>query len=431
MGLSKSTQIQYASLELGVSAVESYLRLYLLIFLTTKLGLSPQLAGYAVAIGILWDAFADPLMGKISDKTASRWGQRIPWMILGTPLLMISFVFLFSAASMSEWPPSLIFIGVTLLNIVLNTAMTMVSIPHLALGQDIAKSPDDRTSIYAWRTLMTLLGLLVGIAVPVIAGLLNLSLSERESALIIGGLLLFSALISVLGALKFAVKSDSVPQSLDSGPGFHWSQIFGRGFVFLFLAFYFATFAQGLNSAIAMFYYKYTLGLTEQDLGIVLLVFILSLCLTLPLWVFAAKKVAKQKLIAWGTLLLGLASIIVYPALPAHSLIGPIAMAIVGGALLGSSGLLESLLVDVSAAQHVTDRQMGQVFGLWKFTAKFARATAIAGGGQLLALTGFESQKTAFSDATLYNIALLFGPGVGVLFVVGAVILLKSETKGT
>ena len=154
--------------ELGVSSIESFLRLYLLIFLTTSIGLSPTLAGYAVSIGIFWDAFADPIMGQISDKTRSRWGPRIPWIAAGAPLLGITFALIFNVAPIGEnhsvWS---VFFYVTVLNILLNTAMSIVSVPHLALGNEIAPyDPVQRTSIYAWRSAMTLLGFLVGILIP-------------------------------------------------------------------------------------------------------------------------------------------------------------------------------------------------------------------------------------------------------------------------
>jgi glycoside/pentoside/hexuronide:cation symporter, GPH family len=156
--------------ELGVSAIESFLRLYLLIFLTDKIGLSADLAGYAVGIGILWDAFADPLMGRISDRTKSRFGRRLPWMALGAPILSLMFVLLFTVQPITDPKSWYTFLVVTILNLIMNSAMTMVAIPHLALGNELGDSnSQSRTAIYAWRSGMTLLGLLIGILVPAIS----------------------------------------------------------------------------------------------------------------------------------------------------------------------------------------------------------------------------------------------------------------------
>ena len=43
-----------------------------------------------------FDAVFDQVIGYLSDRTGSRWGARLPWMIAGTPLLMVSGYFLYT-----------------------------------------------------------------------------------------------------------------------------------------------------------------------------------------------------------------------------------------------------------------------------------------------------------------------------------------------
>jgi GPH family glycoside/pentoside/hexuronide:cation symporter len=196
----------------------------------------------------------------------------------------------------------------------------------------------------------------------------------------------------------------------------------------LMFAFFIATFAQGLNSVLAMYYYRFSLALDEQDIGKVLIVFIVSLCSTIPLWVTASTKFSKHILIAMGTLILGIVSAIFYPVFPPNQLAGPYAMAVVGGILLGSSGLLESLLVDTAELQKIQNEAMGLVFGIWKFMAKSARGISIAIGGKLLALSGYSPSIHPTSSVTK-KIAMLFGPGVGLFFIMTAGILIFSRPK--
>ena len=66
---------------------------------------------------------------------------------------------------------------------------------------------------------------------------------------------------------------------------------------------------------------------------------------------------------------------------------------------------------------------MGAVFGLWKFTAKAARAGAIAGAGNLLAAVGYTANGP-LDPSVATNIGWLFGPAVGTLFVMSGLILL-------
>lgn len=427
---SHGVQIRYAAAELGVSAIESFLRLYLMIFLTDRIGLAPQMAGYAVAIGVLWDAFADPILGRISDKTRTRLGPRLPWMIAGAPLLALSFIQIFAMTTDGRTSLQIAFWEVTLLNILLNSAMTMVSIPHLALGQDIARDKDERTSLYAWRTLMTLLGLLAGILIPVIFVSLgfNTAVDQKPIAMAIAVVCIISSVITI-ASLWTTERQSAATSSLESRMGITTANgSMSKSIKVLMAAFFIATLGQGLNSTWAMYYYRYSLQLSEESLGAVLVVFIASLCATLPVWVYLAKHQSKARLIAIGTIALGVTTGFVYPLLPPQSLAGPFTMAVVGGIFLGSTGLLESLLVDVAEASNVPHSAMGQVFGIWKFVAKGARAAAIAAGGYLLALVGYTSQASSVPADVTFRISLLFGPVVAVFFVLaGAVILLVRK----
>lgn len=447
MTLKHSTQptlkhINYAVAELGVSAVESFLRLFLLIYLTDKIGVSPQQAGYAVAIGILWDAFADPFMGQISDRTQTRFGKRIPWMIVGTPLLAISFVLLFLLEPLKQLPPLQIFCIVTVINICINTAMTMISIPHLALGQDISNSSQERTTIYAWRSFMALLGLLIGVLVPSVFKLWAVALNSPETtfAVIISFVLVISSLITIFTSRKYIEpnhrqlsKSADTDQPPKPSHFFSVFKFLNGPLAVINLSFFLATFAQGLNSVVAMYYYRYTLQMNEQELGGILIVFIACLALTLPFWVILSRNYSKVYLIAFGIITLGILTSIVYPLLPPQSYIGPVAMAIVGGMLLGCTGLLESMLVDIALKQGLHENQMGQVFGVWKFIAKSSRGIAIAAGGYLLYIAGYESknivdgQTSTIEPDVAINIALLFGPAVGVFFVIAGLVLLRTK----
>jgi Na+/melibiose symporter-like transporter len=418
-----TSQVGYGMAELGVSAIESFLRLYLLLFLTTKVGLSPTAAGYAVSIGILWDAFADPIMGRISDKTRSRWGPRLPWIAAGAPLLGLAFVLLFRVGHIDEFfSPTHAFLYVTFLNILLNTAMSIVSVPHLALGGELA--PDNaerRTSIYAWRSAMTLLGFLVGILIPASVNALGYALVNADFifAVVIALIMLLAVAITIISCRKNT--SSAIEETSSPGP------VLGsilRGKVAVVMgAFFVATLAQGLNSALAMYYYLITLKLNEQDIGRILIVFIVSLCLTLPLWVKWSARYSKPRLVAVGTIGLGVLSCVFYPIFYPGDLLGPYFMAIAGGALLGSSGLLESMLVDTAESQQISSASMGAVFGLWKFVAKAARAVAIAGAGNLLAAVGYTANGPT-DPSVASNIGWLFGPAVGILFIMSGLILI-------
>ena len=44
----------------------------------------------AIAASRIVDILTDPLIGTMSDRWQTRWGRRKPWLVVGTPLLMLA-----------------------------------------------------------------------------------------------------------------------------------------------------------------------------------------------------------------------------------------------------------------------------------------------------------------------------------------------------
>ena len=55
--------------------------LFQLSFYTDTLGVAAAYAGSLLLVGRLWDAFFDPMMGVMADRTNTRWGKFRPWVL--------------------------------------------------------------------------------------------------------------------------------------------------------------------------------------------------------------------------------------------------------------------------------------------------------------------------------------------------------------
>ncbi len=131
------TKSGFGLAEIGLSAIELLLQIYLLELYVTA-GLTPWLAGSALATAVLWDAVSDPLMGLISDQTRAKSavGKRLPYYFAGAFLMGVAFVFLFSPLAVASQLG--MFSYLLFWYLVLNTALTLVGVPHLAMISDLA-----------------------------------------------------------------------------------------------------------------------------------------------------------------------------------------------------------------------------------------------------------------------------------------------------
>jgi Na+/melibiose symporter-like transporter len=113
------------------------------------LDLPGTLAGLAVMISFLVDAFADPLMGVISDRTRSRLGRRHPWIFASAIPLAVSLYLVFAPpAGLSRGALFAWMLGWTLVN---RFALTMFHVPYLSLGAELTRDWNERTVLVSLR----------------------------------------------------------------------------------------------------------------------------------------------------------------------------------------------------------------------------------------------------------------------------------------
>ncbi|TGK96650.1 MFS transporter [Leptospira brenneri] len=425
-------KLGYGSAETGITAVQLFTQIYLLKFYTEIVGLNSSLAGIALAISVIWDAISDPLMGRISDHTHSRWGRRRPYILLGGILLSIAVLLLFS-------PPHLTtqfgkFAYLLSVYLFVNTAMTIISVPHIALGGELSFERNERTSIFGWRLFFSNIGMLVGMIVP--AAILQ-SLGDESnqnniiSSRIIAGeivsfLILLSSVISFLVTRGKDNTSEKPKEALPFFSSFA-SVLKNKMFLVLLFAFVIAAIGRTFNSAIALYYYEYRLGLKESLVVInILLPFFLVLILSIGFWVWIAKRIGKKIPAFFGVFGLGVLTVIAYPLFPYGELRPPLIVAFVGGICAGSILIMDSLLTDVVDYDELKtgEKREGLYFGIWKMGVKFSQAFGIALTGFLLDIIGFQNGATVQSPEVGFRLAMIFGPGVGFFFILGSLLFL-------
>jgi GPH family glycoside/pentoside/hexuronide:cation symporter len=125
------------------------------------LGLSPSLIGLVLMLSRLFDAFTDPVMGKISDDTKSRFGRRRPYIFVGAFLVAASFIGIwlvpqsFTGSVGSPWHSNAVFLWYLGAMLVFYTCATIQNVPYHTLGLEMTADYHERTVISGYKMLFS------------------------------------------------------------------------------------------------------------------------------------------------------------------------------------------------------------------------------------------------------------------------------------
>ena len=120
------------------------------------LGLNPALFGLAMTIPRIWDAFTDPVMGRISDRFKSRWGRRRPFVFGGAIGVALTFMSIWMVPQgMGEMAT---FFWLTIGSILFFTAFTIYSVPFNALVYEQTPDYHERTRLMFYLALFFNIG---------------------------------------------------------------------------------------------------------------------------------------------------------------------------------------------------------------------------------------------------------------------------------
>ena len=142
--------------------------LFQLSFYTDTFGIAAGAAGTLLLVGRLWDAFFDPMMGVLADRTKTRWGKFRPWVLWtalpwGIVMVLAYTVPDFDATGM------LIYAAVT--NILLMTLYSANNTPYSAMTGVMTGDVNERTTLSSYRFFAAMIAQLIvgGFTLPLVA----------------------------------------------------------------------------------------------------------------------------------------------------------------------------------------------------------------------------------------------------------------------
>src|ERR1039458_6273972 len=117
-------------------------------FYTDVFGISAATAGTIILVARLWDAFFDPIMGVLADRTQTRWGRFRPWVLWTSIPWSVIMVLAYTTPHFAE-PLKIAYAFVT--NILLMTLYSANNMPYSALGGVMTGDVVERASLNSYR----------------------------------------------------------------------------------------------------------------------------------------------------------------------------------------------------------------------------------------------------------------------------------------
>ncbi len=411
MKLTYWQKLFYSAGSLGAALSYQAFGTYIQFLYIDRLGLKATLVGGGWALYGIWNAINDPLTGYWSDHTRTRFGRRTPW-IAATfiPLGLFFYLLWVPPAPLlkpgEQLPLFVYFMGIVL---VFDLLWTIIVMNWTSLFPEMITEGRERATVSGWRQFFSVIGLLIGVALPPI--LVGSDWSGRGGmALLFGIITSVTFGLSLLGVRERPVAADAAPQPAFI-PAFK-NTIARISFRWFLTASLLKEFIFSMLAASIPFWAKYvllvqtpvtagsvTLSVEVQNSLLLGLAFIMALP-GLPIWTAVAKRVGGRR--GWQISQLTFAISMLILFLAQNFWQGLVGTALTGLSLAGLLVFPDLLIADIIDEDELVMqcRREGMFFGVNGFVIRFAFTLQGLIVGAVFAFSGYISS----SSATLYPV---------------------------
>ena len=250
----------------------------------------------------IWDAINDPLIGWLSDRTKSKWGPRIPWMVAASVPLGLSLAAIW-------WTPSGTILNKTIyyaiISIVVMTAYTSINLPFAALSTEISEKTAIRTRLNASRFTGSIIAGLTGL---IIAGVVLGSEGSANDEYFLmgkisGSIAVVTTLISCWGLAPFAKKARR-PTGKVEAVTLQFQRIFkNKKFLKVITLYILLWCALQLMQTVALIYVEDVLKVPTNIAKWVPIPFQMSALVGLQIWTRVSNKINRISALNYGAII--------------------------------------------------------------------------------------------------------------------------------
>ncbi len=362
---------------------------YYLIFLTDVVRISPALAGTVILISKIYDSITDPFEGILADRTRTKLGRRRPYLLIGIPLIFLSFFALFypyNAASETTR-----FISVILSYLFFSTIVSIVMLNYNALHSEITLDYHERSSLSSIRILFSTIASIVAALVPL--EIVKLFPDVHTGYIVMGltfGAFFALPFIATVAAVKERPEFQRPPEPFD------WKLAFiepfkNRTFIYTLAMYLFAFVAIDTVSTIVAYFVKYYLQRTGE-VSFVNGTLLIFQVISLPFYIWLSKRTSKVRGYIVGLIIWAIAMLFSFLLNPNNPWLWVYVFASVVG--LGTGGIVVMIYAIFPDIPDVDELKSGErreaiYSALVTFIRKFSSAFAIFAVSNVIGWAGY------------------------------------------
>lgn len=424
------TKIYYGLGSFGLQLTTGLFAAWTLIFYIKIVRIDPLLWAFAWIIYLVWNAVNDPLFGFFSDNTRTKYGRRIPFIMVCGPLMAVSFVLLYLTPTDSEQWVYFIWLLVTL--IAYDSFFTIVGLSFNSLMSELSIEPDERAKMNLFASIGGGLGISITYVLPILL-LQNVQpYSQNRPVFIMIVLVLAILSVGFLSFTAFGIKErpELMPEEEENLGLWQATKTTLKNKSFLtFAVFNFMmTFVVVSVMSILPFYIQDVLQVSSKSplSSLPLLLYLGFSLLGLPIGILMNQKYGNKHAIIYlsvvvitGFIMVTFANDIIWAS---------ISFSIIGFGFSGQTVLVYTVLADVIDQDELETgvRREGMYFGTNALITKPAQSVAAAIAGLVFFLTLYnqdlgpgESQPAS----AIFGIKLLMGLIPAIIIIIGMIVL--------
>ncbi|WP_422007971.1 MFS transporter [Pyruvatibacter mobilis] len=377
------TKTAFALPAAPIAAMGLPIVVYLPPFYANEMGLGLALVGYIFMITRFWDVFTDPVLGVLSDKYKTRWGRRRHWIVLSVPIMLVSVWMVF----MPEAPVSGGYLLIWM--VILYIGWTLLTLSHMSWGAELTPDYNERSSVQAFREMALIGGMILVLLMPVFIEAMepeNLGAARVAS---MGWFVLILLPITVAIAV-WVVPERRVPDPVHV----RWQEavrvlVANAPLRRVLVADLISGVSGGIVTGLFLFLAADVLDLKNASL--LILVYLTSGCLFVPIIVRLSYKWGKHRTLAYSSLFSAVTVPLIFLVSPGDLLFAVFIWICLGVNMGAGPFLFRSIMADVADHDEVQghNQRTGLFYSLLTLTNKVGAALAVGITYPALELVGF------------------------------------------